>query len=134
MDERYLYKAKRLDDREWVEGYLFFSWERAYILWGTINGVPDMIEVDHETICMCTGLRDRNNKLIWENDIIAFEDIYSTESGYGEMDSIGTVLWDDKTLSFQATGRLSAESCEVLSDCVVFGNIFDNLELLEVGK
>lgn len=128
MNNRHLYKAKRMDNGEWVEGYLFFSWERAYILWGTINGVPDMIEVDPSTICQCTGLTDKNDKPIWENDIVVFEDRHSTESGYAEMDCTGEVLWDNETLSFQVTERLSAESYDVLADCIVFGNIFDNKE------
>ena len=43
-------------------------------------------------------------------------------------------MWDDETLSFQVTERLSAESYEVLDGCKVIGNIFDNPELLEVGE
>ena len=70
MKERYLYKAKRLDNGEWVQGYLFGIWEKRYILWGMTNDIPNMIEVDPSTICQCTGLRDKNDKLIWENDIL----------------------------------------------------------------
>lgn len=47
------------------------------------------------------------------------------------MDCIGKVVWDDETISFQVTNRLSAESYEVLDECSVIGNIFDNPELLE---
>ena len=68
--DRYLYKAKRLDNGEWVQGYLFGIWEKRYILWGMTNDIPNMIEVDPTTICQCTGLRDKNDKLIWENDIL----------------------------------------------------------------
>ena len=46
---------------------------------------------------------------------------------------IGQVVWDNETLSFQVTERLSAESYEVLDECAVIGNIFDNKELLEGG-
>lgn len=47
-----------------------------------------------------------------------------------EDDCIGKVVWDDETISFQVTNRLSAESYEVLDECSVIGNIFDNPELL----
>ena len=88
-------------------------------------------DVDRDTICQCTGLKDKNGKLIWENDIVAYWDAYNTENGQAEMDCIGKVVWDDETISFQVTNRLSAESYEVLDECSVIGNIFDNPELLE---
>lgn len=72
MEDRYLFKAKRLDNGEWVQGYLFGIWEKRYILYGTTNDIPNMIEVDPSTICQCTGLKDKNGKLIWENDIVDF--------------------------------------------------------------
>ena len=135
MNDRYLFRAKRIDNGEWISGYLYGIWERKYILWGMINDVPDMKEVDPSTICQCTGLKDKNGKLIWENDIVAYWDSYSTESGLAEADCIGKVVWDDETISFQVTNRLSAESYEVLDDeCSVIGNVFDNPELLEVGE
>ena len=132
MNDRYLYRAKRTDNGEWISGYLYGIWERKYILWGMINDIPNMTEVDTSTICQCTGLKDKNGKLIWENDIVAYWDSYSTESGLAEADCIGKVVWDDETISFQVTNRLSAESYEVLGDeCSVIGNVFDNPELLE---
>lgn len=84
------------------------------------------------TFCQCTGRTDRDEKLIFEHDVIVYLDTYSTESGYAEADCAGEVVWDEETLSFQVTNRLSAESYEVLDECSVIGNIFDNPELLEV--
>lgn len=132
MGNRYLFKAKRVDNGEWVQGYLYGIWEKIYILWGMTNDIPNMIEVDPPTICQCTGMKDKNGNLIWENDIVAYWDTYSTENGQAEADCDGQVVWDDETFSFQVTGRLSAESYEVLDDCCVIGNIFDNPDLLEM--
>lgn len=45
---------------------------------------------------------------------------------------IGQVVWDEETISFQVTERLSCESYEALDgECEVISNIFDNPELLE---
>nr|DAL85638.1 MAG TPA: YopX protein [Bacteriophage sp.] len=136
MQNRYLFKAKRIKDGQWVEGAFYIEpyTDCCYIIqWNSTGlGFNEFIEVDGETICQCTGLKDKNGNLIWENDIVAYWDSYSTESGLAEADCIGKVVWDDETISFQVTNRLSAESYEVLGDeCSVIGNVFDNPELLE---
>ena len=140
MEDRYLFKAKTCNG-EWVTGqyvkgldmygkevHLIFEPTTIFYSSGETDGWS---EIDPSTICQCTGLKDKNGKLIWENDIVAYWDAYSTESGYAEADCIGKVVWDDETISFQVTNRLSAESYEVLDECSVIGNIFDNPELLE---
>lgn len=140
MEDRYLFKAKRLDNGEWVTGqyvkgldmydkevHIIFEPTTIFYSSGETDGWS---EVDPSTICQCTGLKDNNGKLIFENDVVGFWDTYSTENGQAEMDCIGKVVWDDETISFQVTNRLSAESYEVLEECSVIGNIFDNPELL----
>ena len=135
MDNRYLHRAKMKNKNEWALGSLVHvpHQDKYYILKYTENEMFEALEeceIDPSTICQCTGLKDRNGKLIWENDIVSFLDMYSTENGYSERGCVGKVVWDDETISFQVTNRLSAESYEVLDECLVIGNIFDNPELL----
>ena len=138
MEDRYLFKAKRIDNGEWATGSLITCEDgtckiATSCLEGKANE-PILVctyDVDRDTICQCTGLKDKNGKLIWENDIVGYWDTYSTENGQAEMDCIGEVVWDGETLSFQVTNRLSSESYEVLDECSVIGNIFDNPQLLE---
>ena len=132
MNDRYLYRAKHsLNSKKWHIGNLVEEPDGLYLR-DNKNNIMVYIQ-DPSTICQCTGLKDKNGKLIWENDIVSYWDSYSTENGLAEADCIGKVVWDDEAISFQVTNRLSAESWEVLDDeCSVVGNAIDNPELLEV--
>lgn len=133
MENRYLYRGKRIDNGEWVVGHFYEFMVKSYIFEPPFTSKALTYEVEPSTICQCTGLKDKNDKLIFENDIVSYWDSYSTENGLAEADCIGKVVWDDETISFQVTNRLSAESWEVLDDeCSVVGNAIDNPELLEV--
>ena len=125
MNDRYLYRAKRIDNGEWISGYLYGIWERKYILWGMINDIPDMKEVDPSTICQCTGLNDKNEKLIWENDIVRYKD------DLANMVKEDLVKWNETHASFTRLHKsqmglqyLLIDEC-IANGCEVIGNIFD---------
>lgn len=140
MKDRYLLKAKRIDNGEWVQGYLFDDgFENGRIFIGGLviekyNGTAcddwnvtgiDFCEVDPSTICQCTGLKDKNGNLIWENDIIAYRDC--TEEKY-------VIAWElDKACFEYQQYSCSIMNFDELSSCEVevVGNIFDNADLLE---
>ncbi len=69
MKDRYLFKAKRLDNGEWIVGYLYRLSENnpPFVM---LRKYGESYEVDEHTICQCTGLKDKNSRLIWENDIV----------------------------------------------------------------
>ena len=107
-----LYKAKRKDTGKWIQGYLFCIWEKAYILWGTINGIPDMVEVNPDTVCEGTGLVDKNEVQIFEGDIV---DILT------ENEETGVVTFEDGCFVVSADGfcvnfydNINGEDVEVI--------------------
>lgn len=129
MEDRYLSKAKRIDNGEWVEGYLIFSFTGIpYIVqeYDHILEVMQMYEVDISTICRCTGLKDKNDKLIWEKDIL----MAYLDEDHPEDVTYAKIEWN-------GSGWITHdEDQEYLDDFVmenyeVVGNIFDNPRLLE---
>ena len=75
--ENIKFKAKRLDNGEWVYGSLIRSTagvkERAYIV-DNFSSMSDysVIGVDPSTVCQFTGLKDCEGNEIWEHDLIHF--------------------------------------------------------------
>ena len=106
MNNRYLFRAKLTDNGEWAVGYLLYYKDCAFVTdsvqevmegycnSGQIHGFGDFYKVDISTICQCTGLTDKNGKLIWENDIIRYADmIIGTEK-------IDRIEWNETHASF----------------------------------
>ena len=147
-----LFRAKWVNNGEWVEGYYCKISETTYAFaedyernpipvhhyilqevmtdWGLPNRF-NQYEIDPETLCQYTGKSDEDGEKIFEGDIVGFIDLYSTESGYSESSCLGEVIWSKEECCFHVTNRLSAESWEVLDECKVVGNVFDNKELLD---
>lgn len=99
MENRYLYRAKRIDNGEWVKGAVLFHDDDMATIFNQhpADGSLQGFEVDINTICQCTGLKDKNVELIWENDICRY---YNSEDGDGiGIIKNGYVLWKKGTIS-----------------------------------
>lgn len=145
MKNRDLCRGKRLDNGEWVEGNIIQSgdaeegWEAIIIPTMNSNmftkhrpnellGFENWFRIDPSTICKCTGLKDKNGKLIWENDIVNCMDA----------ECCGYISWNESEAGFYFNvlledGRFEEEHIYDYQDGMeIIGNNFDNSELLEV--
>lgn len=142
MEDRYLFKAKRIDDGDWLVGYVvkygYTGKEKYYIVPSYASDLY-AIEVDPSTICRCTGLEDKNGKLIWENDIVKKEfytdyDNCANSEEYIGIAKIMDCAWVIETIRGHKCTRPIFEAMSYSEDVKhfeVIGNIFDNPELLE---
>lgn len=144
MKDRYLSKAKRIKDGQWVEGYLVYSFTGIPFIvtkYDHILALVTRYEVDPETICQCTGLKDKNGNLIWEGDII-HKPSYTDYDAYANSEAYtGRVQYEDGGWSVEIT-RPNGSVCvspiiemiaysKDIEHSEVLGNIFDNPELLK---
>ncbi len=157
MENRYLFRAKRTDTGEWVQGNLIQScdatdgWESIIIPVKNSNmftkhighgygnlGFENWYRVNPSTICRCTESKDKNGKLIWENDIVkefnsSGDEWNLSQIVFGEYSlNLGWCAKGIKTLHEYSRrlfnvgfGTSEAGKCEAI------GNIFDNPELLK---
>ena len=131
-----LFRGKREDTGFWVEGY-YFKNDKGTIIFtypyhANFWGVDVVVRVDDESIGQYTGLKDKNEKKIFEGDILKECDVIHE----GEIQISGKfykvemrkgcwVLSNDETWDFLET---NAKTCEII------GNIHENPELLEAKE
>ena len=112
MNNFYLYKAKEKNTGKWITGFYAYKKETTYCFkqdyekypvkkihyiiqdcmtdWGLPNTLRQ-IEVDGNTLCRGTGLKNKNGELLWEHDVVACEDDDSV---------VSVIKWDNENARF----------------------------------
>jgi uncharacterized phage protein (TIGR01671 family) len=127
-----LFRGKRIDNGEWVEGAYYHqtefygdSFDGHYIITTTDeleDNMMDVCRVIPETVGQYTGLTDKNGTKIFEGDIVKWS-----------WDTVFQVVYDDCYLGFIAKEKTGYHICldnYGLNKIEVIGNVHDNPELL----
>lgn len=144
MKDRYLCRGKRIDNREWVDGFYFcmthpddrHTHHFIIPLGADLSlGTPIekiQVEVDPSTICQCTGAKDKNGKLIWEDDIVQ---VRYTDGQEAHQEIVNVSYSKHGFVPF--SWEYECDGCDLRCEIIeleVIGNVFDNPELLEVQE
>lgn len=74
--ENIKFKAKRLDNNTWVEGYFYAECGNTYIIEDrqseSMLNRNEAHQVDPSIVCQFTGLKDKNGEEVWEHDLLKF--------------------------------------------------------------
>lgn len=158
MNREILFRGKRMNNGEWVEGSLLVYADGGCLICceSCEANCLKRLAVDPATVGQYTGLKDKNGRRIFEGDIVREtfegtsekpdvdfgyydEDFYGYKIGKVSFSGTGThiissrgELWvnGEKVEEYKPTRRrrIAAYRCEVI------GNIHDNPELLEGGR
>lgn len=126
----YIFRGKRLDNGEWVEGSLIiYDWDNGYV---SIYSIEEEMafQVDPETVGQWTGFRDNDGDRIYEDDILKM--ITRVKDGKKR---IFTVKWCDEcgrwVLPCDTDDELETDFTSFWGyDFKIIGNVYDNPELL----
>ena len=141
-----LFKAKRTDNGEWVEGYIVKCPSAVQIGNGSCWYIdvppvdPDdnggRYNVDPETVCQYTGLTDSNDMKVFEGDILKFTDKFNGYEWIGRMEFGNPNAGD--TWGWQLVHLSGEEACvdtlcwfdmeEIGAYSKIIGNIHDKEE------
>ena len=138
MEREILFRGKREDNGEWIEGLPSYDINGNLTEFEIYKGFAncETLEVDPETVCQYTGLTDKNGRKIFEGDICKTK-FFGKDNGKGQNFAdydIFKVVYKDGIYLLENHQRQF--SLQYIPDMVgdgieVIGNIFDNPELLK---
>lgn len=147
MQREILFRGKRLDNGEWVEGYYMWSMGKSYIT--HVHCVMPSLsdpggeyfenthEIVPETVGQFTGLPDKNRNKIFDGDILKIQLPMGGFWGNVKTEKIGAVNYEKNYGAYEVRWQYSKNqhhvilNCDVAIEAEIISSIHDNPELLK---
>lgn len=118
-----MYDGDEIESRDDLQAYLSYG---ELVIFRITNG-----EYTQLTNLQCTGLPDKNGKVIYDGDILQVPDLYETPENTST--TYHTDVIDFEEYGWRLGGSQLCEDYQYISyECEVVGNIYENPELIEV--
>lgn len=143
MQDRFRYRVFDNDDKK-MHDVIFLNYENNSVEWYNDKNKKRAAFIEEVPTVQCTGLKDKNGKLIYEGDIldlyVSTKKLYRYQVKY-EIGSFMLVsqdeifdfpnVWNDYVypLSQLYYEYQNEENC--IDECEIIGNTYENPELLE---
>lgn len=145
-----IFRGKRLDNGEWVEGdyfrkYIYDRYDNGslhhLIGWQVTDNdgekFNDYEDVDPDTVGQYTGMKDKNGKKIFEGDIFKdysgiFRSVFRVPGGLAFEDNPVSFGYDHRAPVYPYSSIAEMQNASWLSRyCEIIGNIHDHPDLLK---
>lgn len=131
MKDNHKFRVWCHNNKEWEKDEILISSQNHYVVNTRERNCITTEEPKYHTISMCTGIKDKKGKLIYEGDIVIIRDYNAL--GY-RRERIGEVEYGfgENYPAFYVTTTLG-DAKDFTDDIEVIGNIYENPELLKQG-
>lgn len=122
MKREILFKAKRIDNGEWVYGSLVIEIRGVCII--SFNSVK--YTVKSETVCQFTGLLDKNGNKIFEGDVC---NVFNWGVKNNDLLFVSNVVYDADELGWNFEKSIIEDRYDLrkaFNKCEIISNIYDN--------
>ena len=131
MQDRFKFRVWCKTNQEWEKDEICITNKEHYIITNPKFTRVTNIDPQYHEINFCSGLKDKNGKLIYESDILKFR--FGNSYRIGIVKCVSTI-WDVSNAQIVQGAFVGGALINCHKNSEVIGNIYENSELLKDGK